>query len=106
MTYSSSMNKYKWGIKTFYAWSEMGCRNEERHEPHSWDGQHTVYGPYMCWGHPLRKEPDLEDIRNATSHILGRLSWMREALEESNPEVAKAFESLERFALGGTEEST
>lgn len=47
------MNQYKYGDTILRAWSEMNCGDEGGHDPHVWDGEFCLYGPYFCWGsHP------------------------------------------------------
>lgn len=53
------METYKYQGKTYKAWSEMQCFTKyndktTNHPPHVWNGQYTIYGPYMCWGKPFQ----------------------------------------------------
>lgn len=37
------------------AWSTMTCKkveSREKHDPHSYDPEFAMYGPYMCEGFP------------------------------------------------------
>lgn len=46
------MNVWKYGGRTYLAWSVMECGRTDDHEPHTWSGQGAIYGPYLCWGLP------------------------------------------------------
>jgi hypothetical protein len=96
------MNKYEWGPRTLYAWSEMQCRksdNHEDHTPHTWNAEYTLYGPYMCWGEPFRLEPFEDDIRMFVGAALKGLDWMIPYMQEGSQE-RKAIKALEEFADG------
>lgn len=93
------MNVYKWGPKTFRAWSQMQCNDKEDHMPHSWTSEFTLYGPYMCWGKPERHEPNEADIRLLVGEATKGLAWLRPYMPEGS-KAAKAFDRLERYANG------
>jgi hypothetical protein len=54
------MMEYQMFGQTFRAWSKMECNKvrgnkntdeeAEDHQPHTWDGKFTLYGPYFCEG--------------------------------------------------------
>lgn len=99
------MNRYKWGVKTFHAWSEAQCtlHKGELHEPHAWDGPYTMYGPYMCWGNPFRKELTTDDLRKQVGQALEGLSSYRSLAIEFDLPIVSAFDELEQFAQGRDE---
>lgn len=106
------MNVYKWGIKTFHAWSEMPCAdcgiplkpNPIDHKPHAWESEYTIYGPYMCWGHPARRGPDdltLQDLRDMVADNIRPLLALRPYMRNGSKE-ANAIDKIATFARGST----
>jgi hypothetical protein len=103
------MNRYKWATTVFRAWSEMQCpeagnsskhtKNKD-HMPHTWKSEYTVYGPYMCWGWPKRRDAEdvtREDLRYLVSKLVPSFTSLRPFFPDASKE-ARAIDKLIQFS--------